>query len=91
VYVSPATYKKFLASNENQEPVYVKINNCAQMLRHSAEYSDQDIALGKFARQILQIPLNDSVRLQLFKPPREKEFRLSVLQLELELVTRTSD
>jgi len=90
IFVSEGTYKALVQANQAREPVYVELNEFVFTLSKNNKFGDGEIGLNKLIRQICRIDLVKPVEFKLFRIPQDQEFRLSHLQVELELIRNES-
>lgn len=67
------------------------INGNVFWLEKSDKFNDDEIGLNSFQRQTLKIALTGTVNVSIYTAPKDKEFRLSLIKLELEIVKHSEE
>ncbi|CAD8154034.1 unnamed protein product [Paramecium pentaurelia] len=69
----------------DSEKLFVLLNGYTFILEGDREYRMNEIAANRYQREFLEMTINQDVELQVFKLPRDKEYRLGVLNLEIDI------
>lgn len=85
IYISPNNHKRLMVENLNKKPVYVQVKGYIFIADVQKNLTDQESSIHKYARQFMKISETyDLIDLIHFPIPESQEYRLSVINFEIE-------
>ncbi|CAK64212.1 unnamed protein product (macronuclear) [Paramecium tetraurelia] len=67
------------------DQLFVIINGYIFVFKGDADYRKNEIGANKYQRELLKMTISQEVEFQVFKLPKDKEYRLKVLDLEIDI------
>ncbi|CAD8065135.1 unnamed protein product [Paramecium primaurelia] len=86
LYTSKNTYTQLKQKYNVQGDLFILINGYVFQLQGEYGYKDDSIAGSKYVRQLLRMSFTDKIDVALFTVPKDKEYRLGVFDIELDIV-----
>ncbi|CAD8066179.1 unnamed protein product [Paramecium sonneborni] len=87
LYTSKEQVKKLKQENKirDSDELFIQINGYIFILDGDDQYRMEEIGINRYQREFLNLSIQQNVELSIFRLPKDKEYRLGVLYMEIDI------